>query len=138
MTGSSSREPERKWPQPAFESWIDRQIREARERGAFDNLPGTGKPIPGLKRSDDNWWVKGLMERENLEPLLPLTLSLRKESEQLMETVSRESSEAAVREIVEDLNERIRDSRRRRVDGPQIWLRTFDVEGVVSRWRQRE
>ncbi|MEV0587999.1 DUF1992 domain-containing protein [Nonomuraea sp. NPDC050310] len=30
-----------------FKTWIDRQIREATERGEFDNLPGTGKPIPG-------------------------------------------------------------------------------------------
>ena len=131
MTGS---EPKR--PQPGgFESWIDRQIREARERGAFDNLPGAGKPIPGLKRRDDNWWIKGLMERENLEPVLPTTLGLRKESEQLMERVAEENSEAAVREVVTDLNERILDSRRRKVDGPQIWLRTFNVDGVVERWR---
>lgn len=118
-----------------FESWIDRQIREARERGAFDNLPGAGKPIPGLKRHDDNWWIKGLMERENLQPVLPTTLSLRKETEQLADRVAQEKTEAAVREIVDDLNERIRDSRRRKVDGPQIWLRTVDADAVVERWR---
>ncbi len=27
------------------ENWIDRQIREAQERGVFDNLPGRGKPV---------------------------------------------------------------------------------------------
>ena len=26
-------------------SWMDQQIREAQERGEFDNLPGTGKPL---------------------------------------------------------------------------------------------
>ena len=26
-------------------SWMDQQIREAQERGEFDNLPGTGQPI---------------------------------------------------------------------------------------------
>ena len=119
-----------------FESWIDRQIREARERGAFDNLPGAGKPIPGLKRHDENWWVKGLMERENLKPVLPTTLSLRKESEELMDTVAQERREDHVREIVADLNARILDSRRRQVDGPPIFLRTFDVEEVVRRWRE--
>ena len=119
-----------------FESWVDRQIREARERGAFDNLPGAGKPIPGLKRHDENWWVKGLMERENLKPVLPTTLSLRKESEELMDTVARERREDHVREIVADLNARILDSRRRQVDGPPIFLRTSDVEEVVRRWRE--
>ena len=28
-----------------WEKWVDQQIREAQERGEFDNLPGTGKPI---------------------------------------------------------------------------------------------
>jgi hypothetical protein len=28
-----------------FESWIDKQIREAQERGDFDNLRGAGKPL---------------------------------------------------------------------------------------------
>ncbi|HEX8510263.1 MAG TPA: DUF1992 domain-containing protein [Propionibacteriaceae bacterium] len=118
-----------------YESWVDRQIREARERGEFDNLPGAGKPIPGLRRQDPNWWVKGLIERENLEPVLPTTLSLRKESEDLLDRVADERTEEAVREIVTDLNQRILDSRRRHVDGPQIWIRTFNVDRVVQQWR---
>ncbi|MDX9832468.1 MAG: DUF1992 domain-containing protein [Anaerolineae bacterium] len=28
-----------------WESWIDQQIRDAQERGDFDNLPGKGKPL---------------------------------------------------------------------------------------------
>ena len=28
-----------------WEKWVDQQIREAQERGDFDNLPGTGKPL---------------------------------------------------------------------------------------------
>jgi DnaJ family protein C protein 28 len=28
-----------------WESWIDQQIREAQERGEFDDLPGSGKPL---------------------------------------------------------------------------------------------
>jgi DnaJ family protein C protein 28 len=28
-----------------WESWIDQQIREAYERGEFDNLPGKGRPL---------------------------------------------------------------------------------------------
>jgi DnaJ family protein C protein 28 len=34
------------WKEPKdWESWIDQQIREAQERGAFDDLPGKGKPL---------------------------------------------------------------------------------------------
>jgi hypothetical protein len=29
----------------SWESWIDQQIREAQEQGAFDSLPGKGKPL---------------------------------------------------------------------------------------------
>lgn len=34
-------------PLSRYESVVDRQIRQARERGEFDNLPGMGKPLPG-------------------------------------------------------------------------------------------
>ena len=52
-----------------YESWVERQVREAIERGEFDNLPGQGKPIKGLNgRDDENWWVKSYLEREQLAP----------------------------------------------------------------------
>ncbi|GAT83553.1 molecular chaperone DnaJ [Streptomyces sp. F-3] len=37
---------ERKPPGIPFESWVDRQIREAQQRGEFDRLPGAGRPLP--------------------------------------------------------------------------------------------
>jgi hypothetical protein len=37
-----------------WESAIDKQIREAEERGAFDNLKGQGKPLR-LESWDDDW-----------------------------------------------------------------------------------
>ena len=39
---------EQKPPGMSWESWIEQQIREAREAGLFDNLPGAGKPLPSL------------------------------------------------------------------------------------------
>ena len=83
-----------------YESWIDRQIREAQERGEFDNLRGAGQPIPGLGgREDENWWVKGLLERENLRPPLPGSLLLRKETVEIADTVADCVTEDQVREI---------------------------------------
>lgn len=50
---------ERKPSGVSFESWVEKQIREAGERGDLDNIPGAGKPIPGLdKPHDDMWWVR--------------------------------------------------------------------------------
>ncbi len=119
-----------------YESWAERQIREAIDRGEFDNLPGAGKPIPGLIDRDEDWWVKRFLEREQLEMPLPTSLALRKEVTDLLETLAGVREEAEARRLVEDLNERIRDSHRRRIDGPPLVLRPVDVEAAVAEWRR--
>lgn len=121
-----------------YESWVERQIREATERGEFDNLPGAGRPLPGLNgRDQEDWWVKSFLERERIPMPLPTTLALRKEITELARTLSGVREEAEVRRIVEDLNERIRDSHRRKVDGPAMVLRPVDVEATVAEWRSK-
>ena len=46
------------------ESTADRLIREAMEAGEFDDLPGSGRPIPGLgKPDDDGWWIREWVRR---------------------------------------------------------------------------
>jgi hypothetical protein len=119
------------------ETWIDRQIREAQERGAFDNLPGAGKLIEGLdKPHDDDWWAKSLIEREQLQMPLPTPLALRKEVESLPAALAKERTEAAARRLVEDLNDRILRDRRRLSSGPPIFVRTVDVEEALDTWRR--
>ena len=69
----------------SWESWIDKQIREAEERGAFADLPGAGKPIPGLdKPFDELWWVKDKLRREGLTYMSP-SVALRKEAHDALE-----------------------------------------------------
>src|SRR5215471_5710949 len=97
---------ERKPPEISFTSWIDRQISEAAERGAFDDLPGAGKPLP--KRSEEDAaqaWLRDYLRREGVpaEELLPAPLRLRKEIERLSETVRELRSEQEVRSVVADL-----------------------------------
>jgi DnaJ-like protein len=42
----------------------ENRIREAIEAGELDDLPGLGKPIPGIDEPyDPLWWVKGWMKR---------------------------------------------------------------------------
>jgi hypothetical protein len=121
-----------------YESWVERQVREAIERGEFDDLPGAGKPIPGLNsREDQNWWIKSKLEHEDIRGLLPTSLALRKEVEELPATLATEHQEQAVREIVGDLNRRIREARLRRDEGPMIIVQTVDVEAAVAAWRAR-
>jgi hypothetical protein len=122
-----------------YESWVDRQIREAIERGEFDDLPGQGKPISGLTgRDEENWWVKAYLEREQLPLPLPTALALRKEVRALPDTLADIADEASVREIVADLNHRIAESHRRRLDGPPIVIGLVNVERAVVEWRRRQ
>ncbi|MBB1494844.1 DUF1992 domain-containing protein [Propioniciclava sp. MC1595] len=118
-----------------FENWIDRQIREAMERGEFDNLPGAGKPLE-LDSSED-WWIKAKIKAENLDAVLPGPLALRREVEGITDAVADCRSEAEVRERCEALNERIRDYYRRPETGRRIIVRLVDVDAVVAGWRQR-
>jgi len=120
-----------------YESWVERQVREAIERGEFDNLPGAGRPLPGITgRKEENWWVKGLLEREQLPMPLPTSLALRREVADLPQTLADVPDERTVRDIIENLNRRIRDTHRRRVDGPPIVVKPVEVEQTVTDWRR--
>lgn len=119
-----------------FESWIDRQIREATERGEFDNLPGAGKPLH-LDTSED-WWIKATMERENLHHVLPGPLALRRAVEDIDASVADARTEAEVRERCEALNEQVRNHYLQPETGRRIIVRLVDVEAVVARWRRGE
>jgi hypothetical protein len=117
------------------EHYIDRLIREAQERGEFDNLPGAGKPIPGLdKPHDELWWVKQLLEREEIS-LAPSTLALRKQVEKAIERIRRASSEAEVRELVAELNAEIARANSRAATGPPTDIAPLDPDETVRRWR---
>jgi len=128
---------ERKPPDVAFESWVEQQIREATARGEFDNLPGAGKPLPGYGGADDeNWWLKNYLRKEGVstDALLPTPLQLRKEIEQLPETVRELVAEEQVRNVVAKLNRRIMDWLRS-PSGPPVQVRLVNTQSVVERWR---
>lgn len=51
----------------AYESVVERRIREAMDRGEFDDLPGAGEPLPDTGRPyDELWWVKNWLKRNQL------------------------------------------------------------------------
>jgi hypothetical protein len=119
-----------------YESVIDQQIRKAEERGDFADLPGKGKPLPGVDGPyDENWWIKGWIQREGVpsEALLPTPLQLRKESEQLPETVRDLPTEEAVRAVVSELNRRIAEWVRA-PSGPAVPVKRVDPEAIVQGW----
>lgn len=129
---------ERKPPGVSFESWVERQIRLTQQRGEFDNLAGAGKPLPQGPKDRLDWFARKL-ERENVDgsALLPPSLAVAKEIEELPARLSRERSEARVRELVAHLNERIRRVHRGPQVGPPLRARPIDVEEAVLAWRER-
>jgi hypothetical protein len=127
---------ERKPPWASWESWIDGQIRVAAEKGAFDNLPGAGKPLPNLDRDyDPLWWVKQLVQREQIS-MLPPALKLLRMVETELATIEKLPDEATVRRRVAALNAEIAKINATVVEGPPTRIGALDVDQVVARWRR--
>lgn len=122
-----------------WESPVDRAIREAQERGEFDNLPGQGRPLPPINPHDADWFVRALAQREQLDftGALPPALALRKEAAAFPESLADLASEESVRAVLEDFNDRVRRDRLRPAEGPlpPMLAPTVDVEEVLRRWR---
>jgi hypothetical protein len=128
---------ERKPTGMSFRTWIDEQISAAAERGAFDNLPGAGKPLPKRDEADDGQtWLRDYLRREGVsaDVLLPTPLKLRKESARLAETVHALPSEQEVHEVVTELNHRIMEWRRIPI-GPPIFVALVDEDSMLAAWR---
>jgi hypothetical protein len=117
---------------------VETAIQQAIRRGDFDDLPGAGKPLPGLTGTHDpDWWIRRKIEREQLTGLGPPALLLRTEDKELEERLDRLASEAAVREHLEGFNRRIVEARRQLQGGPPVVTPTRDIEAEVERWRER-
>src|SRR5215469_12587604 len=128
---------DRKPAEMTFTSWIDKQIAEAAERGAFDNLPGAGKPIPHHGNEDAaEAWLREYLRKEGVsaEALLPPPLRLRKAVDRLAQAVPTMASERDVRDAVAELNQQIREWRRIPL-GPPVFVPLVGEEAMVSRWR---
>lgn len=118
--------------------YVDQQIRLAMERGEFDDLPGAGKPIEGLGETHDrDWWLKKLIEREQVTGVLPDALQLRKDDLELDAQLDREFTEKAVRELLEAFNARVINARRQLQGGPPVITPPRDVEAEIAAWRER-
>jgi len=119
-------------------AWVDQQIRVAMAKGEFDDLPGAGKPIKDLGgQHDPDWWLKKLVEREQITGVLPPSLALRKEDAELDDRLDTLNVEAEVRRELEDFNSRVIAARYRLPEGPPLITMPRDVEETVAQWRER-
>lgn len=123
--------------QASQSAWVEIQIQRAIADGEFDNLPGAGKPIPGIDRPHDpDWWIKRLIERERIS-VLPPALALRTEDALLDDELDRVTTPEGVRSRIEDFNARIIDARRQLQGGPPVITPLRDIEHEVEAWRRR-
>ncbi|MFF7182021.1 DnaJ family domain-containing protein [Streptomyces sp. NPDC008121] len=127
---------ERKPPGVSFESFVDKQIREAAERGEFKRLAGFGRPLDDDRAPyDELWWIKGKIHSEG-GSVLPPSLTLRKEAEDAVEAAGRAVSESQVRRILDEINKKIAEALKRPPSGPPLNLKPFDVDAMVEEWRK--
>lgn len=131
---------ERKPPGMSFETWVDRQITQAQERGDFSALPGAGRPLKNLDREETAYdWALAKARREGVDTgaMLPPGLRLRRERDDLPDRASLLATEAEVRALAEDYNARVEAFWR--LPAESRWAAVpglADVEALVEGWRR--
>lgn len=118
------------------DTWVDLQVRQAMERGDFDDLPGFGKPLDLGDQHDPDWWVKRLVEREHIS-VLPPALQVRKDDAELDGRLDALGAEREVRREVEEFNAAVRAAKWQPLGGPPMVTRERDVDAELERWRSR-
>jgi hypothetical protein len=126
---------ERKPAGVSFESWVERQIREAEREGLFDDLPGAGRPLRTDDAADPGWWAKQLLRREQVD-FLPPALALRRSVERTLELLPTLGDERRVRELLERLDAEIRRFNATATSGPPTTQAPLDVDALVAAWRR--
>jgi hypothetical protein len=108
------------------EPWIEKVLRESRDRGEFDDLPGAGKPIGDLDRPyDPAWWARKFAHRERLrDRLVELAATVRRELPGLIAATDRHRAQSRVDELnarINALNEELPgEDRMRLVELPEV------------------
>jgi len=117
---------------------VETAIQQAIRQGAFDDLPGAGKPLEGLGGTHDpDWWIRRKIQTEQLSGLGPPALTLRVEDQRLESALDGLAREEQVRETLESFNARVIAARRQLEGGPPVVTPTRDVEAEVAAWRAR-
>lgn len=108
---------------------VERQIREAMERGEFDDLPGAGRPLD-LGDDEPDWWARRrLAELRRLEEQAELVTAITASVDDLWA----EPDLHRLRRRVSELNSRIEETNRR-LD-PGLALSAIDHADAERRWR---
>jgi Domain of unknown function (DUF1992) len=133
---------ERKPRGMSFETWIDSQNTRARDAGAFENLPGAGRPLPKRDRERTSFdWALDWARRESGDDpsvvvgMLPPGMALRRERDLLPSAATQLASEAEARALAEDYNSRVREFWRRPQLTPDVVPGLADPDALAAHWR---
>ena len=128
----SSQRPPKKRPDERWESFADRLIAEAQERGDFDHLPGFGQPSPLIDAPyDEHWWLRDKLKHEQLTNMPP-ALAIREDVRRTLEQARQINDEPAVRQLLEALNERIHHANQSGRAGPTSTTLPVDIEQFLA------
>jgi len=121
-----------------WDSLAEQRIQAAQAEGQFENLPGFGKPIPGIDEPhDDLWWVKDKLKREQLSSLPP-ALAIRLDVQNTLANLQNLKTESEVRRDLAALNDRIKKAAFAITWGPSvdvIPLTNTEIDDLVARWQ---
>jgi hypothetical protein len=120
-----------------WESFTERQIREAQQAGEFDSLEGAGQPLLDLDEPyDEFWWVKRKLRREQLS-FVPDAIAIKREAEVVLQQLRHVETESQARALLAELNARIARTNAATISGPPTSLAPLDVDDVLRRyWRE--
>lgn len=119
---------------------VEIAIQQSMRRGEFDDLPGAGKPLPGLRpdgRHDPDWWMRRKIEREQLRGIGPAAYTLRTEDAELDARLDALHRADDVRAVLDDFNLRVSEARRQLLGGPPVITNPRDVDAEVAAWEVR-
>ena len=106
-------------------------------RGAIRRSAERRTTAPDLDKGyDPLWWVKNLIQRENISSLPP-SLEIKRKVQRELETIWHLRREEDVRAKVGALNAEISRINRNAISGPPTTQTLLDLEAIVQQWRER-
>ena len=123
----------------AFRRLAERRIEEAMREGKFENLAGFGQPLelepmPAEENARMTWWaIKILRQNE----FVPDEVKWRKRIDLCKEMLARATSEAAVRRMVEQINDLVRQLNTLGTNAINIAAAPVSIESELAKLRER-